>query len=205
MLASLLVLPACAAKGGLVTSSALLSDSVPRVQPGDSVVLKVWRDSTMSGSFAVALDGRVFLPRFGSVQVAGRPIAPLQDSLRAAYAEYLRNPTIEVTVLRRIGVEGEVNEPGLYYVDLTHTLRDVVLRAGGLTPQADPKRITLLRDGRRIQAAGDVAQRVSAAALRSGDQVVVERRGWLSQVGQNPLSAMSAATGLASLIVVLIR
>jgi protein involved in polysaccharide export with SLBB domain len=149
-----------------------------RILPGDRVSLRIWREPDWSGQFDVDDRGVVVLPRLGPVPVAGRSVAAVRDDLTERYREYLRTPAVEVTVLRRIGVHGEVKAPTLYWVDLTMTLRDAIALAGGLTPQGDPNRIVVERRGDRIRFGEAETAATIAAGLESGDQIVVERRSW---------------------------
>lgn len=152
------------------------------VAVGDRVRVKVWREPTYSDSLVVDSRGEVVLPRVGPMTVAGLTIGSLQDSLRARYSVYLRDPIVTVTVLRRVGVQGEVRMPGLYYVDATMTLRDVIAQSGGLTDAADAGDVELVRDGRRTELDTRTTNGQSALTeLRSGDAVVVGRTSWLSR------------------------
>lgn len=167
-----------------------------KIRPGDQIALRILREPEMSGVFTVADDGRVLLPRLGSIQVDNRSTAALRDSLAGAYAEFLRRPSLEVTVLRRIGVRGEVRKPDLYLVDLTLTLRDVIAQAGGVTENGDPGRIEIVRDGERIRIGDRETAQFLTSQLRSGDQIIVGRRSWFS----NPTVAISTLTALASFV-----
>lgn len=152
------------------------------VAVGDRIRVKVWREPAYSDSLVVDSRGEVVLPRVGPLAVAGLSIGSLQDSLRARYAVYLRDPVVTVTVYRRVGVQGEVRSPGLYYVDATMTLRDVLVQSGGLTEAANANDVELVRDGRRIELDTRAATGRSALSeLRSGDAVVVGRTSWLSR------------------------
>lgn len=157
---------------------------------GDRVRLRVWREPTMSDEFTVDERGEVAFPRVGALRVAGWGIAALHDSLVARYAVYLREPNLTVTVLRRVGVQGEVRAPNLYYVDATKTLRELLVEAGGVTDAGDARRVQIVRDGRarRVGAGGTTA--FLTADLRSGDQVVVPRRSWWAR---NSIAALSTA------------
>lgn len=174
------------------------SGAAATVQPGDQVALRILREPEMSGSYQVDETGHVVLPRLGIVRVADQEAGSLRDSLRAAYARYLRDPSIEITVLRRIAVGGDVYKPGIYMVDLTATLRDAVAMAGGVTDQGNPDRIEILRDGRRYRVAEKDAASVATSELRSGDRVVVGRRSWFSR---NPNAAIGTFTGLVGLFI----
>src|SRR5688500_9972761 len=62
---------------------------------GDRIAVKIWREPGLSDS-AIVVDerGDVVLARVGTLHVAGRTIAAVQDTLRDRYAEYLRNPSV---------------------------------------------------------------------------------------------------------------
>src|SRR5690606_7662871 len=126
------------------------ASAAARIQPGDQVSLRIWNEPEMSDTFHVAETGEVVLPKLGVVRVTDLSASAARDSLQRAYAEFLRNPSVEVTVLRRVGVQGDVRKPDLYLVDLTMTLRDVIARAGGITEYGNPRRIEIVRGGERI-------------------------------------------------------
>lgn len=183
---------ACAHSHGEAALTASLNESTAAaatraasvgVAVGDRIRIKVWREPTFSdSSLTVDSRGEVVLPRVGPVTVAGTTIGSLQDTLRARYAVYLRDPVVTVIVYRRIGVQGEVRVPGLYYVDATMTLRDVIAQSGGLTDAANTSDIEVVRDGRRLELdARPSEQRSALTELRSGDAVVVGRTSWLSR------------------------
>lgn len=165
-------------------------------RPGDRIALRIWNEPEMSDTFNISERGEVILPRLGSVPVAGRPIGALQDSLRQAYAVFLRNPSVEVAVLRRIGVQGEVRTPGNYLVDLTMGLPEILTLAGGLTEAANPNNVVVLRGEERIRYGRKNQNEFLAAELRSGDQVLVRPR---SVWARNPLAMIG---GIVSIIAV---
>lgn len=171
------------------------------LREGDEIALRVYREPEMSDTFPVARGGEVTLPKLGRVRVVDRPIVALQDSLRTALAEFLRNPAVEVTVLRRIGVTGAVRKPDLYYVDLTVTLRDVLASAGGVTDGGNPSDITVVRDGVAMRLAGGRQSAFTAAELRSGDQVVVGEKSWLRR---SPLAALGSVAGVLSTLILIV-
>ncbi len=158
------------------------------VAVGDRVRVKVWREPQYTDELTVDANGEIVLPRLGPVRVTGLTIGTLQDALRVRYAEYLRDPVVNVTVLRRVGLQGEVRAPGLYFVDATTTLRDVIAQGGGLTEAANAGQVEIVRDGRQLRLRGDARDERSLAELRSGDAIVVGRRSWLSR---NALAVVS--------------
>lgn len=185
---------------GVRPAPALGAAAMPR--PGDRVELKIWNEPEMNGSFLISETGEVILPRLGSVQVANLPVGALQDSLRKAYAVYLRNPSVEVVVLRRIGVLGEVRQPGIYLADLTVGLPEIIARAGGYTEAGNPRNIVIVRDGQRIRYGRDGDSEISVAELQSGDQVLVRSR---SALARNPIAWIGGALGIIGGIRVMVE
>lgn len=159
--------------------TAQLADArTAQILPGDRISLRIWREPDWSGQFDVDDRGIVVLPRLGQVQVDGLSVSEVRQMLTERYAEFLQTPSVEVTVLRRIGVHGEVKAPTLYWVDLTMTLRDAIAMAGGLTPAGDTNKILVERRGERLRFGEAETAATIAAGLESGDQIVVERRNW---------------------------
>lgn len=151
------------------------------LEPGDMIRLRIWREEGMSDEFRVDADGYVVLPRLGPRQVTGRDPTTLRNELVSEYSRYLRNPAIEVTFLRRILVGGAVLKPDVYYIDPTMTVRDVLAQAGGATSLGRTDRIELVRDGERVDARLNQDVPIIESRIRSGDQVYVPERSWLSR------------------------
>jgi polysaccharide export outer membrane protein len=158
----------------------------------------VWREKDYSGEFSVDTRGTVVLPLLGGVTVAGRTAEQLSDTLRDAYRQYLNNPSIQVTVLRRVTVQGEVVKPGLYPADATITVADLISLAGGVSPIGNQDKIRLMRDGRVLVASlgpGTVLQR---SPVQSGDVVYVPQKSWFVRNGSTFLwGAVTVAGALA--------
>lgn len=178
--------------------------SDPVLQPGDLLRITIWREPELSGDFSVDERGRATLPLLGVRQVAGVPLAVLRDSLIAGYARELRNPSINIVPLRRVNVQGEVTRPGLYPVDPTVTLADVVALAGGTTEAGDPRNIRVVRNGTVLIERVEPGAALTTADVRSGDQVYVGRRTWMDRnSGTLVATVLSAAVSIiASLIIV---
>lgn len=171
------------------------------VRPGDRVALKIWNEPAMSDTFTVAENGEVILPKLGAMRVASHSVGSLQDSVRTAYTAYLRNPSVEISVLRRVGVSGAVRQPGIFLVDLTMTLPDVIAQAGGLVEAGDPNDVIVIRDGEQLRFRAADQERFVAAELHSGDQVVI---GYKSFIARNPLAVITTAVPLLGYVVTVI-
>jgi protein involved in polysaccharide export with SLBB domain len=170
-----------------VSAVALQPDSTT-LRPGDAIRLRIWLEPDLSGEFAIDQRGMTTLPLLGEFSVTGTPADSIRPRLVSAYARYLKNPTIEVTFLRRITITGAVAKPGIYPVEPTMTVTDALALAGGPAPDGKRDRVELRRDKRRVQSNLSKDSRVADLALRSGDELYVPQKGW---VGRNPWIASS--------------
>lgn len=167
------------------------------VRGGDRVVLQIWNEPEMSDTFAVAASGTVTLPRIGAVDAGDRTVEGLQDYLQESFTEYLANPSVNIVVLRRVGVIGEVRSPGLYFADLSMTVPDLIARAGGATPAGDLKKITLFRGGQQFNLSSGDRQQLSLTDLQSGDQIVIGERSYFAR---NAVSIVGVGVSVVTLM-----
>lgn len=168
--------------------------------PGDVIRVAIWREEDLSGEFQVDQDGSVILPLLGRRQVVGISPDRLREQLTEEYADYLVNTAVNVTLLRRVVVLGEVRMPGQYTVDATQSVADLIARAQGLTPDGNADDIRLLRQGESFRTNLSGTQSIAEAGIRSGDQIVVGKRPWLSR---NFSSLVGVASIIANVIVII--
>lgn len=195
LLAASLLL-ACAAAAAAQVSTAEL-----RLRPGDAVRLAVLDEPALSGEFPVVEPGRVLLPEIGLVAVAGRPFGEVEREVRAGYGRIVVDRAVVLVPLVRVAVLGEVRQPGLFPVDPTERVAEVLARAGGITPAGSPGRVSLVREGRTTRIPMSPGATALAQQLLSGDQIVVGQRGWLREnlpvvVGAGASVLAAAITGL---------
>ena len=157
--------------------------AIAGVRPGDVVRVWVWRETDYSGEFPVDARGIVVLPNLGPVAANGKTAQALSDSITHAYQKFLNNPSIQITVLRRVTVAGEVAKPGLYPADATITIGELIALAGGVTPNGNQKKVELLRDGRILISSLGPGTVLQNSPVQSGDQVFVPQRSWFSRNG----------------------
>lgn len=172
------------------------------VEPGDRVVVKVYREPTLSDDVMVNSRGDIVLAKVGTVHAASFTLRALEDTLRARYGTFLRNPDVSVNVLRRVVVNGDVGRSDVYFVDVASTLRDVIAHAGGITENGDPGRVAIIRDGRTIPVPNWQDDVSRASDLRSGDQIFVGKRSWLYR---NMFSIASTGVLISSFLYSVLR
>ncbi len=143
---------------------AAIADSYQyRVAPYDVLSVIVWdhpeltipageyRSAESTGN-PVSAAGNIFYPHIGTVRVAGLTVDEIRTLLAQRLAEFVESPQLDVRVVsfrgKRIQVTGEVKEPGpVPITDVPLRVQDVIAAAKGLTPDADPQRVTLSRAG----------------------------------------------------------
>jgi len=177
------------------------SDVVRRVapaslEPGDAIQVEIWREADLSGVFDVDERGTVTLPLLGDRNVVGLSADSLRDALVAEYAEYLQNPSIDVTLLRTVSILGAVRNPGLYPVDPTITLMEALALAGGVAPDGNQNNISLVRDGEVIPQQLDPESIVATMDIESGDQIVVQQKSWAARHSGAIIGSAIAATAI---------
>lgn len=150
------------------------------LRPGDALRITFSAERELSGEFPIDENQRSALPLIGEVGVEGMGGGVLRDSLVRAYGRHVRNQTVQVTLLRRVRVLGEVQRPGIYHVDPTMALVDAIALAGGPTAQGRLDDIDIIRDG-RVVAANVGTNDLVGSYVRSGDQIMVPKTSWLSR------------------------
>ena len=100
-----------------------------------------------------------------------------------------------ITLLRRVRVLGSVARPGLYHIDPTMTMGDVVVLAGGVTVNGKEDDIKIIRDGKETDAAFSLAA-LALHQVSSGDAIMVPTKSWLTRWGAVIIAAVISATAI---------
>lgn len=193
-----------AGSGGEVRAQAVASTGQggeAPILPGDIVLLTVWRHEDLTDSVEVNQFGTVVLPRLGEIDVSRETHRSLRERVIRELRAVIVSESIEVVVLKRVRVLGEVNEPGVYYLDPTMTVADALALAGGTTPDAMQGMVVLRRGSETITADLRVDTRVADSPIRSGDELAVPLRGWLSR---NTNAIIAAAGAFAGIVVAIV-
>lgn len=105
--------------------------------PGDELVIDYWGASSQHIQRSVDREGRVSIPEAGSVVVAGRTLAEVQQTIQKMLSRQLRGISVDVTLgkLRtvRVFVVGDVKNPGAYDISSLSTALSSLIAAGGPT------------------------------------------------------------------------
>ncbi|MGZ4841846.1 MAG: SLBB domain-containing protein [Candidatus Angelobacter sp.] len=105
--------------------------------PGDELVIDYWGASSQHIQRSVDREGRVSIPEAGSVVVAGRTLAEVQQTIQKMLSHQLRGISVDVTLgkLRtvRVYVVGDVKNPAAYDISSLSTALSALIAAGGPT------------------------------------------------------------------------
>ena len=156
-----------------------------KIAPMDMINVKVFRMPDLTGDYEVDLTGQISMPLIGSVSAADLTTAQLDQALTAKLGEkYLENPDVAVGIKsstrRSVTVDGSVIRAGSFPVNGPTTLMQAVALAGGVGPDANPRRVAIFRQiaGKRQAAAFDLTSIRRGEAedphVYAGDIVVIE-------------------------------
>lgn len=171
------------------------------IRKDDKISISVWGQDDLSiGSsygiynsnevygkwLMVDAKGNIETPKLGTMRVEGKTIIELKDTLKILYAQWLKNPIVDVKILNReIIVMGEVRDPQVVLVDKERNrLLDVVAKCKGFEAYANLKYIKVLRQvGEHVYVAninltksGDYLQK--NIDLQPGDILIVPSKGY---------------------------
>jgi polysaccharide biosynthesis/export protein len=195
----------CMVAGLTAAVSAQSSTSVKSrdilLKPGDKVGLWVWREDDSTGEYPVQENGLVVFPRIGPIKVTELSKTELRDSLIRAFSQHLQTVSIDVRYLRRISVIGAVRAPGVFYIDETFTVSEVLALAGGSEENGRPDQVKLVRGSDELQGSIKRGTRLADLPLESGDQLMVPERNWFSR---NTAIVATLMSGILSLSIALV-
>ncbi len=180
------------------------ADPSYRLRPGDILVITVWGQAEYSGEFKVDVNGRIPYPVLGEIDTREKTMAQIREEIRAGMQRIFNDPFVTVNPQFSIAVLGEVQNPGLFPVDPTLTVLDIVAMAGGPSQNGNINKIQLLRGGQTLDLRFE-RDRVGAltlqeVGLRSGDQIMVARRFFTGDDLRTLLSILQLGLSVAILV-----
>jgi protein involved in polysaccharide export with SLBB domain len=180
------------------TESVARRAAAQNVKPGDRIEFQFLRDRELSGAVNVNERGEAVFPKLGTIHVSRFTIGALQDTMVSRYREYLRDAELQISVLRRVVVNGEVRSPDVYYLDVSSGVRDAIAKAGGPLETGRKSRVTIVRDSRQFRAKDWERNQGPENDLQSGDQILVPRQPWLVLNALPVISTSVIVIGLIS-------
>jgi polysaccharide export outer membrane protein len=155
------------------------ADSAHHLRSGDVLKIVVWGQSAYSGDYQIDERGVLEYPVLGELEVRDLTVAQLRDRIRQALETIFNSPFVTVRPQFRMAVLGRVERPGLYVVDPTLSVLDVVAMAGGPSASGNLNGVKLLRGGDQVRLGlegGIRGRTLQEIGVRSGDQIIVPRK-----------------------------
>jgi len=115
---------------------------------GDSLRISFPGAPELNQTQKIGTDGKLSLPLVGDVVAAGKSVGQLQAELVSLYKTQLQNNEVLVSVETRavpVVVSGAVQKPGKVVFERPATILEAVMEAGGFTPEADLRKVELIR------------------------------------------------------------
>ena len=139
--------------------------------PGDIIDITVSSHAGYDRTIPIQPDGRIQFPEVGEIVAAGLTSAQLAARIQQGLNTRLVDPQVTVSLkelnkqsVRRVSVLGAVKNPGVFELKEKSTLAELLAAAGGPTPVADLRRITVTRADGSKKVVADLS-----GAARTGE------------------------------------
>jgi polysaccharide biosynthesis/export protein len=149
------------------------------LHPGDGVVLDVRGEPQLSDTFIVDTELQIALPDVASIPLRGVLFSELESHMRSQLGQYVREPVVRAWPMVRVLVGGAVAHPGYYLVPANALISQTLMAAGGVTADAEMKKLRAMRagypvlEGPEMQKALSQGLSLDRANLRTGDELFV--------------------------------
>src|SRR5487761_191012 len=156
------------------------------VQPGDTLLVSVWKEPELRRPVLIEPDGMFSFPLCGQIDSHDKTVGELQQQITQHLARFITDPVVTVSLQKisgnRVYVIGQVQKPGDFIVNPRVNVMQAIAMAGGTTPFASLGSIKIIRrtdNGSQVALpfnyndvlhGNDLAQNIT---LQAGDVVVV--------------------------------
>ena len=148
--------------------------------PGDRFLITLTQDGSARSDTASVRDSLlVSLVGLPDLSLQGTLRSELNDKLTAHVARFLRNSTVRTIVFTRVAIFGGVSRPGYYVVPPDQPIGDLLMVAGGTTPDARLSELQVnrgsetlisVKDSRKALKEGRTLEQLD---VQSGDEIKI--------------------------------
>lgn len=173
-------------KGAFASTAGSTFNTSYKINPGDSMNLRMWGAYQYSGTLSVDPQGNIFIPNVGPVHVAGVSNGSLQSFIEAQIRKvYVANVGVYAALEQaqpvKVLVTGFVNQPGNYGGLANDTAIAYLDRAGGVDVERGSYiDVQILRNGIPVQIVDLydflIQGQIRSFAFKDGDVIVVGPR-----------------------------
>lgn len=172
---------------GLLSAAVVnAQETAYKINPGDILLISVWKESELQREVVVRPDGGISFPLAGDMPASGHSVQELREELGSRLKKYIPEPFVDVAVKRLNGntiyVIGKVNRPGAFPMEHRMDVMQALALAGGLNTFASANNIKIIRRDAsakqmvfkfRYSQVADGENLQQNIILKSGDTVVV--------------------------------
>lgn len=178
--------------------------------PQDVISIEVFGqcDKGLCKTIAISPTAIIYFPFIpGGLFVGGKTTEQVGKEIQKKLDEYIIEPQVTVNLEKVVSAEfavlGKVGAPGVRTMTRKYTVYEAITESGGLLPDADKKRILLMRrtpqgsyTSTTIKLDEMIAGKVPMESLSPGDQLIIPEKKWsLTKI----LSYVNMAVGLRAM------
>lgn len=119
------------------------------VNPGDILIISVWKEEGLQQEVIVRPDGSFSFPLTGDILAEGKSIEQIRQALSERLSKYIPDPVVTVSVRdlggNKVFVIGQVNRPGEFRAAGQIDVMQALAMGGGMTTFAQVGDIKILR------------------------------------------------------------
>jgi len=108
--------------------------------PNDQILIRTQAEEINDKPFRIDADGNINLPLLGRVHAGNLTVQELENDLAQRLREYIREPQVIIQVVQfrssPVFFEGAFKAPGIYPLQGTRTLLEMLIQVGGVLPNA---------------------------------------------------------------------
>lgn len=158
----------------------------------DTIAINIWSNTMQLGrTVTVPLEGRIYLPQIGEIEVVGLTTTQLKNAISRKIAGRVKGANVSVLLLKthtiKVYVTGLVKNPGGYSMNALGRFATALSLAGGPLPEGSLRQITLKRgsktltlDWMKFLRDGDADQN---PRLQAGDVILVPQARHIARIG----------------------
>ncbi len=117
--------------------------------PGDKLEIKVYRNDDLYFTQQIDASGKISYPLLGEIQAAGLTPYALKMKLTHGLSKFFKDPQVMINVTayqsNTITVIGNVSTPGVFTIDHSPTILEIISRSGSFKSNADKSHVMVIR------------------------------------------------------------
>ena len=125
------------------------------VQPGDILVISVWKEKDLQNEVVVRPDGGFSFPLIGEIKAQNQTIEQLREDITKRISKYIPDADVLVAAKQlqgnKVYVIGKVNRPGEFPMNRKLDVVQALAIAGGMTQFANVDDIIVIRRNKNVQ------------------------------------------------------